>query len=286
MTAEQREIFRRGSKTYFNSSRFFPPDVRDDVTVLYGFVRVADDFVDRVPQDASGFHTFVEHYEAAIAGRASGVEVIDSFVELTDRRSFDPAWTDAFLRSMEWDLTRKTYQKVEETLEYIYGSAEVIGLYMARILTLPREADHAARMLGRAMQFINFIRDIAEDNQLGRTYLPIGETTLESLREEDARHDPEEFRRFVNAQLDRYRRWQAEAEQGYRFIPARYLTPIKTAGDMYNWTGRQIAADPFQVFQGKIKPSRARIVVTGLGNRLGFSVGRAGSAAAHGGAQR
>ena len=109
------------------------------------------------------------------------------------------------------------------------------------------------------MQFINFIRDIDEDIGLGRTYLPLGETSLPDLRRETALGAREEFARFVHLQLSRYRRWQAEAEEGYRFIPRRYLLPIRTASDMYNWTARRIAADPFVVFERKVKPSRSRV---------------------------
>jgi phytoene synthase len=127
---------------------------------------------------------------------------------------------------------------------------------------------HSARLLGRAMQYINFIRDIAEDNTFGRTYLPISETSMETLSEKEARANPEEFRRFIGAQIERYLTWQAEAEAGYPFIPRRYRVPIKTAGDMYKWTGQVIAADPFVVFDRKVKPNRARIVFTGLFNTL------------------
>ena len=261
-------VFREGSKTYFNSSRFFPPDTRQDVYVLYGFVRVADNFVDAVPQQADEFAAFKERYHRGVQGEQTGDPIIDSYVDLAGRRGFDPGWTDAFLRSMEWDLTKQIYHTVEETLDYVYGSAEVVGLFMARILGLPREAEESAAMLGRAMQFINFIRDIDEDNGLGRTYLPMDETSLPNLREETARRNPEEFTRFLRRQLERYRGWQAQAEAGYRYLPRRFLVPIKTAGDMYNWTGAQIAADPFVVFQRKVKPDRRRIVFRGLRNAV------------------
>ncbi len=267
-SAQHQDVFRRGSTTYFNASRFFPPEARDDVYVLYGFVRVADDFVDRVPQDEEGFRQFVRQYQDAVAGKESGVEIIDSFVELGDRKRFDPAWADAFLQSMEWDLSRSVYRSIEETLAYIYGSAEVIGLYMARILDLPDEAAEPARMLGRAMQYINFIRDIHEDNRLGRTYLPIGETSLGSLDEAQARENADEFRRFISAQLERYTGWQRAAEDGYRFLPPTYRAPIKTAGDMYNWTARSIERDPFVVYRRTVKPGKLRILATGLANRL------------------
>jgi phytoene synthase len=261
-------VFREGSKTYFNSSRFFPPDTKQDVYALYGFVRVADNYVDAVPQQAEEFAAFKERYRRGAQGETTGDPIIDRYVELAERRGFDSAWTDAFLRSMEWDLSKKIYHTVEETLDYVYGSAEVVGLFMARILELPREAEEPAAMLGRAMQFINFIRDIDEDNRLGRIYLPIDETSLPDLREETARRNPDEFTRFLRRQLERYRGWQVQAEAGYSFLPRRFLVPIKTAGDMYNWTGAQIAADPFIVFQRKVKPERRRIVFRGLRNAL------------------
>ena len=262
------ETFRNGSKTYFNSTRFFPVAVRDEVFALYGFVRTADNYVDAVPQDGAGFESFVARYRRALNGERTGDAIIDSFVELAKRRSFHPEWTEAFLKSMQNDLYRSRYWTLDEMLEYVYGSAEVIGLYMAAILELVPEAAHAARMLGRAMQVIKFIRDIDEDEGFGRTYLPLSETTLPNLRAESAAAQPDEFVRFVGAQLERYRGWQAEAELGYRFLPKRYRVPIKTAADMYNWTAGQIERDPFVVYRTKVKPAKARIVARGIRNVL------------------
>ena len=264
-----RDVFRKGSRTYFNSSLFFPPAVRDDVFVLYGFVRTADDFVDAVPQNERGFAAFKARWERARAGQTVDDVIVASFAELARRRDFDPAWTEAFLRSMEMDLRKRRYESLEETLEYIYGSAEVIGLFMARLMDLPAESHHGARMLGRAMQYINFVRDIAEDLSFGRTYLPLSGSGLEDLAEETARRNPEAFAAFVRRQLDLYRGWQAEAERAYRFLPPRYLVPIKTAADMYNWTAATIAADPFVVYRRKVKPGRARILLRILSNALG-----------------
>ena len=270
MGAEQTHyrVFRGGSKTYFNSSLFFPKEVRADVFALYGFVRVADNFVDSVPQDAEGFNEFRDRYRRALAGTPAGDDIIDPFVELATRRGFAEKWTEGFLRSMEMDLTKRVYHRLEETLAYIYGSAEVIGLYMARILELPDAALDAAMMQGRAMQYINFIRDIAEDNRLGRTYLPLDLTSLPDLQEASVFSNPKEFSRFVRQEVERYEDWQAYAEDGYAFIPKRYLVPVKTASDMYNWTARSVAADPFVVFRRKVKPSRARILVSILENSV------------------
>lgn len=265
------ETFKTGSKTYFNSSRFFPPEIRRDVFYLYGFVRKADDFVDAVPQDQDGFYRFRAAYHAAIGGAehsgvSSGDVIIDRFVELQRRKGFDPAWIEAFLRSMQMDLFKREYNTLEETLEYIYGSAEVIGLFMARIMQLPNEADYPARMLGRAMQYINFIRDIKEDVELGRRYLPLTDTVLSGLDFEYVRNHLAEFRAFHTKQIGLYMGWQREAEKGYRFIPFRYLLPIKTAADMYIWTARQIEKNPLIVYRRKVKPSKPRIVLQFLYN--------------------
>ena len=133
-------IFHQGSKTMFYSSLFFPKKIRNDVFVCYAFVRRADDLVDRVPQDKQGFNWFKNKYEQAKQGKKTGDIVIDSFVDLEHRRSFDSSWTEAFLKSMEMDLTKKTYDTLEELLNYVYGAAEIMGLYMANILGIHKES--------------------------------------------------------------------------------------------------------------------------------------------------
>ena len=156
-------IFQQGSKTMFYSSIFFPKNIRKDVFVLYGFVRTADDLVDTPYQDKKEFFKFKEKYMQSQSGITTGDIVIDSFAELEKRKNFDLKWTEAFLNSMEMDLTKKTYETVDEVLEYVYGAAEVMGLYMVNILGLDKKSYFFSRYLGRALQCINAIRDIAED---------------------------------------------------------------------------------------------------------------------------
>lgn len=261
-----KEIFKRGSKTYFNSSIFFPKSVRRDVFILYGFVRVADDFVDVVPQKKEEFLDFCERYRKALAGEKVDDIVIDSFVDLVHRKDFDPQWVEDFLHAMEMDLTKKKYDTLEETLEYIHGSAEVIGFFMAKILDLPKESYFAAERLGRAMQYINFIRDIKEDIKFGRRYLPLFDFNLNSLMKEEVMEKKAEFEDFINAQIELYFKWQEQAESGFKYIPRRYLIPIKTASDMYNWTALKIKDNPFIIYEEKVKPSKIKIFSTILKN--------------------
>ena len=264
-------IFRRGSKTYFYSTLFFPPAVREDVFSLYSFVRTADDYVDAVPQEVEEFYALTDRYAAGAAGEATGDVVVDSFVELAGRKGFDRAWTAAFLGSMESDITVGSYRTIRDLEGYLYGSSEVIGLMMARILDLPPESQVAAQNLGRAMQYVNFIRDIAEDLALGRTYFPLDEMEafgLDDLSASTASRDPRGFAAFLRFQLRRYREWQEAAEAGFRYIPRRYLIPIRTASDMYRWTARTIERDPAVVHLRKVKPSVFRIVSGAASNTL------------------
>ncbi|MBN1539981.1 MAG: phytoene/squalene synthase family protein [Candidatus Thermoplasmatota archaeon] len=264
-------IFKKGSRTYFYNSLFFPRDVRDDVFILYSFVREADDLVDAVPQKKEEFCGFYNNFCLAWDGTPSKDLVLDSFIELAKRRNFEKDWILAFLRSMEMDLVKRHYETVEEVEEYIYGSAEVVGLMMCRILGVDDRYLQNARALGKAMQYINFIRDIQEDNRLGRTYIPRSDLDmfgLPDLSEETVRKHPECFAALIDHQVERYLRWQSEAETGYGGLERNTRIPIMNASDMYKWTAMKILRDPMIVFRKKVKPSKVRIVLNMIGKKF------------------
>jgi phytoene synthase len=267
MASEQFQIFKKGSKTYFYSSLFFPKKVRDDVFKLYAFVRVADNYVDQVPQDKEGFLAFKQTYLQAIKGAEVDNGVIRGFVAVAKKYAFDPEWANAFLASMEQDLYKGNYTELDETYAYIYGSAEVIGLFMSKILGLPECSYPYAKQQGRAMQLINFIRDIAEDLELNRQYLPLDEH-WQKLDASFAMQNPENFKRWLQNYIAIYDAVQQEAAKGYAYIPRRYLIPIKTASDLYNWTATKIRKNPLLVFKKKAKPPLAVIILTLLKNTL------------------
>lgn len=266
------KVFKGGSTTYFYSSIFFPKSVRRDVALLYSFVRIADNYVDSIPQNTTGFFAFRDEYYKSIATKeyTSDNSFINSFVDLSSRIGFDPLWAKAFLASMESDITKNRYQNFEELDTYIYGSAEVIGLYLAKLLKLPQESLVYAQKLGKAMQYINFIRDIYEDLGYNRIYIPITELTkygipLSSFNADDILNTySKEFIHLIRAQIKLFEQWQKEAEAGFTFIPRRYLIPIKTASEMYKYTARRIADNPLIVFRKKIKPSKKRIFAQAL----------------------
>jgi 15-cis-phytoene synthase len=268
-------IFKKGSKTYFYSTIFFPKAVKRDVFLLYSFLRKADDYVDSIPQDSEGFYALKDRYSEAKKGGITGDVVVDSFVELANRKNFKDSWVEAFLNSMEMDIYKSSYQTMDELMKYLYGSSEVVGLFMAKIMNLSEESYNGARHLGRAMQYINFIRDINEDIMLGRIYFPaddLEEFGLENLEEKHTRNNIEGFKGFVRKQLDTYKDWQRTAETSFSYIPYRYLISIKTASDMYNWTAKEIETDPLVVYRRKVKPSAPKIVFNVFSNSIGLGL--------------
>lgn len=272
-------IFAKGSRTYFWSSLFFPKYVRQDVTKLYSFVRIADDYVDEPPvqpqklralhrkwQEAQKQEKFIT---TAKPNDSIDQRIIKNIMYLSEKYTFDNSWIEAFLVAMEQDITPPKHLKLSDSLSYVYGSAEVIGLMMAQIMGLPKEAREAAQYQGRAMQWVNFIRDVEEDNGLGRSYFPqedLKRFGLVDVMHSTAQKQPEEFRAFMRFQIQRYRDWQTKADAGMKFIPRRLRVPLKTSVHMYEWTAKQIEHDPMIVFQKKVKPSRTFLVFNALQN--------------------
>jgi len=269
MDLQSFNIFKKGSRTYFYSSLFFPRVVRNDIFDLYAFVRTIDDFVDQIPQNINGFNSFVSSYYQEISNREAANEIIKRFVRVQNAHKIDQTYIDAFINSMKQDLHKKRYSVLADTEQYIYGSAEVIGVMMAKVLNLPAQSYESAQRLGKSMQYLNFLRDINEDITLDRIYFPtedLQKFNLEHLSVDYVKTKPEEFKGFINFQLNRYKKWQKEAEKGFSYLPARYLIPIKTASDMYIWVAQRIEKDPYIIYSVKLKPSVFRILLTILKN--------------------
>jgi phytoene synthase len=257
MSKIEEDIFNKGSTTYYWSSKFFPKNVREDVFKLYSFVRVVDDYVDVVPSNVKEFKSVKNIYLKSIDSDNFEVivsknddintRVVKNIIYVSRKYNFEKSWVMAFLDSMEMDLNQRKYKKLDEVLEYIYGSAEVIGLMMAKIMALPEKSLRYAQMQGRAMQWINFLRDINEDIELGRVYIPeedLMKFGFAVLDKKSIISDQAAFCDLVKYELERYETWQKEAYDGYVYIPKRLRLPLQTATDMYNWTAKKNRTRP------------------------------------------
>ena len=155
----------------------FKPNIRNDIYSIYGFVRLADEIVDT-------FHEYEPNYLLkdfwlqtlqALEVGISLNPIINSFQSTVKKHNIPIHLIEAFIKSMEMDLHQNEY-KPEEVKEYIYGSAEVVGLMCLMVFTngnnvLYEKLAPFAKSLGAAFQKVNFLRDLKDDyNTLGRSY--------------------------------------------------------------------------------------------------------------------
>ena len=177
------ETSRLTTNTYSTSFsigiRCLAKELRNPIYSIYGFVRFADEIVDSFHNydKASLLNRFRDDTMRAIDERISLNPILNSFQATVHQFHIDLSLVDAFLKSMEMDLTHKSYDK-KRFDEYVLGSAEVVGLMCLHVFCesdkdLFERLKSYAMKLGSAFQKINFLRDLNADyNGLGRVYFP------------------------------------------------------------------------------------------------------------------
>jgi len=172
-------ITKNYSTSFSMGIRIFQKKYRKPIYAIYGFVRFADEIVDTFhDHDKAGlFQKFRADTRHAIDNKISLNPVLHSFQKIYHEYNFDYELVEAFLNSMEMDLNKSNYGSTEYK-DYIYGSAEVVGLMCLKVFCKGNDSEYdylkaSARSLGSAFQKINFLRDIKSDYQeRGRTYFP------------------------------------------------------------------------------------------------------------------
>jgi len=174
---------------------------------------------------------------------------------------------DAFFHSMRMDLTVEQYKTYDDLYEYVYGSAAVIGLQMVPILQPRSERAYAhARDLGIAFQLANFIRDVGEDLERGRIYLPLEELAEHGVTADDvrARRVDDNWREALADQIGRVRKLQASANPGIGMLDPASQPCIAAASELYCGIVDEVEANGYDVFNKRASvPMRRRLAVAG-----------------------
>ena len=174
-----RAITIKYSTSFSSAIKMLHADLRTPIYNIYGFVRLADEIVDTFHEHNKPqlLHQFKEQTYTALAQGISLNPVLNAFQKTVNQFGVEHHLIDAFFRSMESDLTENKYDR-QGYEEYIYGSAEVVGLMCLHVFcsgdkTLYKKLEGGARALGAAFQKVNFLRDIQSDfNDLSRLYFP------------------------------------------------------------------------------------------------------------------
>ena len=168
------------STSFSLATKLLDKSIRQDIYNIYGFVRFADEIVDT-------FHDYpkknlLDRFEKelyyAIKQKISLNPILNSFQITVNKYKIDKKLIKAFLKSMRWDLEKKIYKNEADYKEYIYGSADVVGLMCLNVFVKGDLKEYsklklAAISLGSAFQKVNFLRDLNSDFELlNRTYFP------------------------------------------------------------------------------------------------------------------
>ena len=254
-------------KTYYLATLLLPKAKRPFVHALYGFARYADEIVDdlaselSVEEKAEVLSTWGNGVLADLKKGSSQDHVGRALIDTVNRFNIPHPHFEAFLHSMTMDLTVQEYESYEDLIEYVYGSAAVIGLQMVPILgPLHNDAFAAAEKLGIAFQLANFIRDVDEDLDRGRVYLPLKElgqfgVTREMLEERVLTPEIIEALKF---QIARVRQLQAEAAAGIKMLEPSSRPCIDAASTLYCGIVDEVEKIGYDIFNHRAKTSTAR----------------------------
>ena len=271
--AECKRLNSLHGKTYYLATLLLPQAKRPFVHALYGFARYADEIVDdlestlTLEEKAEALKSWGEGVLADLRTGQSHDPIGMALADTVTRFHIPIEHFEAFLHSMTMDLTISEYQSYDDLMEYVYGSASVIGLQMVPILgPLSPDAYPLAEKLGTAFQLANFIRDVSEDLDRGRIYLPIEElnshgVTWEMLNE---RVVTPEIRSALKEQIARVRRLQKEADAGIHLLEPSSRACIEAASELYCGIVDEVEKIDYQIFTERAKTSQWRRLTVAL----------------------
>jgi phytoene synthase len=260
-------------KTYYLATLLLPAHKRPFVHALYGFARYADEIVDDLAstlsdqEKAAHLKTWGDSVLSSISSGVSSDHVGAALIDTVRRFNIPEQHFVDFLHSMSMDLTVSSYKTYEDLMEYVYGSAAVIGLEMVPILgPLSEDAYEPAKKLGIAFQLANFIRDVGEDLDRGRIYLPLDELAEFGVDTEMlyARKLTPEIIAALKFQIQRVRQLQREAEPGIQLLEPSSRPCISAASTLYCGIVDEVEKIGYDVFNKRAKTSTARRIKVAL----------------------
>ncbi len=254
-------------KTYYLATLLLPASKRPFVHALYGFARYADEIVDDIAstltaqEKAEVLRTWSSDVLRGLETGESSDLVGRALIDTVQRFDIPHQHFVDFLHSMEMDLTVTEYQTFEDLYEYVYGSAAVIGLQMVPILGGDTvNSLEAAKNLGVAFQLANFIRDVGEDLDRGRVYLPLQELAEHGVTRQmlEARKLTPEIISALKFQIARVRQLQNAAEPGIALLDKTSQPCIRAASELYCGIVDEVEKIGYDIFNKRAKTSTAR----------------------------
>lgn len=284
LAATSRETIQKGSQSFAAAAALFDPQTRADAEMLYAWCRHCDDVIDgqtlgheREVLDPAEVQRRLEglyvQTRSALAGEPTDDLAFAAFREVALRRAIPERYAIELIDGFAMDVAGRRYETLEDTLDYCWHVAGVVGAMMAIVMgvkpddlaTLRRAQD-----LGLAFQLTNIARDIIEDAENGRVYLPADWLTQAGVPEDavaDAAHRPA-IAGLAKRLVDAAEPYYASARWGLRGLPFRSAWAVAAAGGVYRAIGVKVAARGPAAWDTRTSTSKAAKVLLALGGGL------------------
>jgi 15-cis-phytoene synthase len=273
--ADVKSLFRQaaqmtaqGSKSFYFATRFFPPHLARAAHSVYWFCRYTDDLVDEcesVNQGRRDLDAWEAALRTALRSGSADHRVLRVFLHTAREYSIPTEYAFELIEGMRMDLNGTRYRNFEELRVFCYRVASVVGLMMCSVIGLREKAEwemaraHAID-LGIAMQLTNILRDVGEDLERRRIYLPSEDVERFGYSERELRQHTrnQSFHELMSFQVERARAYYASGNGGIKMLNPRGRFAVKVASDVYQHILARIEASQFDVFERRAVVSPLR----------------------------
>jgi phytoene synthase len=255
--AHCQDVTREHSRTFYMASGLLSVAQRKAIRALYAFCRVSDNLVDEVQGERSALIQEWQ-YRALAARPPIDDPVALAWADTRARYNIPRQYAEQLLAGVSRDLTQTRYETFAELADYCYAVASTVGLMTMHIVGYSsKEAIPYAVKLGVALQLTNILRDVAEDWQNGRLYLPQDELAAFGLNETDIQEGRvnDRWREFMRFQIARARRLYGEALPGIAMLGKGGRLAIAAAAELYQGILDEIEANDYDVFSRRVQVS-------------------------------
>lgn len=257
-----RQIHRRYGTTYYYSTLRFPKRIQKRVHSIYAFVRIADEWVDNPnnltkDEQKALLRDWRDQMLRGLAGECPEHFAMRAFCDtvLECRIPVEEAYL--FLDAMEMDITKSTYDTYEELRAYMMGSACAIGVMMCYAMCARTDYDTIARAraLGEAMQLTNFLRDVSEDIDRGRIYLPAADLQKFGVTQDDLKSKKmnSNIKQLFEFEIQRARSLYSTSDFGIYKLPPKMRKAVLLSRLLYSQILKRIESQECDVFKARAR---------------------------------
>ena len=251
---EAEEITKQYAKTFYFASRFLPSQQKKAAYAVYAICRITDNAVDddSKPDFLENINKVKKNIDATYNNEELNSYILFAFRETINKYNIPKHYFDQLIEGMYMDLEKNRYHSFDQLYTYCYRVAGVVGLIMLKIFGYKdTEAEKYAADLGVAMQLTNILRDIKEDFQRGRVYLPQDEMATYNLSESHILREnvDDQFASFLRFQIRRARKFYDHSRHGITKIPSlRSRFVVCVMKELYAAILNAIERNRFDVF--------------------------------------